>query len=160
MAAVAKRAQTGKAAVYRRWRSKPELVLDTLLRSLSDPREAALAGSLRDNLIAALATMGETLAGHDALPGFDILGEFVRHPDLRKVFIDRLIEPRLRRIQQMLHDAADRGDIDPHAITPLIARTGPALVLQSFLLTGKPPTRPELNQVVDTILMPLLAKRR
>ncbi len=156
---VAKRAQTGKAALYRRWPSKPDLVLDTLLRSLPTPCEAGPIGSLRDTLIAGLATMTDTLAGHSAWPGFDILGEFLRHPELQKALTDRVIEPRLHRIQEILDDAAERGEIDPQADTSLIARTGPALVLHKYLLTGQAPTRTELIQIVDTILMPLLAKR-
>jgi hypothetical protein len=34
----------------------------------------------------------------------------------------------------------------------MTAYTGPALIMQTFLLTGKPPTRNDLVVVVDTVL--------
>jgi AcrR family transcriptional regulator len=156
MDGVARRAQTGKAALYRRWASKNDLVLDAVLRVLPDPREIALSESVRDNLLAALTIMTDTLAGRAAFPSIDVMVQVLGEPELRKAFGARVIEPRLRLIQAILRQGAARGQVNPESATPLIARTGPALVLQAFLLTGKPPTRPELARIVDTILMPLL----
>jgi len=156
MDGVARRAQTGKAALYRRWSSKKELVLDALLRALPDPREIALSGSVRDNLLAALGIMTDTLAGRTASPGLDVLVQVLHEPELRKAFGARVVEPRLRLIHTILRQSAARGEIRPESATMLVARTGPALVLQAFLLTGKPPARAELTRIVDTILMPLV----
>lgn len=50
MEAVARRARTGKAALYRRWASKQDLVLDALLDVLPEPAQVELSGSVRDNL--------------------------------------------------------------------------------------------------------------
>ncbi len=156
MDGVAKRAQTGKAALYRRWTSKKELVLDALLRVLPDPREIALSGSVRDNLLAALTIMADTLAGRAAYPSFDVIAEVLYEPELRNAFVASVVEPRLHRIQAILRQAAAHDGMPPASATPLIARTGPALVLQSFLLTGEAPSSTDLAQIVDTILMPLL----
>jgi AcrR family transcriptional regulator len=156
MDAIARHAQTGKAALYRRWASKKELVLDALLRVLPDPREVALSESVRDNLLAALTIMTDTLAGRAAFPSLDVMVQVLGEPELRKAFGATVIEPRLRLIQAILRHGAARGEINAESATPLVARTGPALVLQAFLLTGKPPTKPELARIVDTILMPIL----
>ncbi|MFG1709789.1 TetR/AcrR family transcriptional regulator [Nonomuraea sp. M3C6] len=157
MEGVARRAQTGKAALYRRWPSKKDLVLDALLRVLPEAREIAPSGSVRDNLLATLTIMAGTLAGEAAHPGLGVMIEVLREPELREAFGTRVIEPRLRLIEATLHEAAARGEITAGAALPLIARTGPALVIQTFLLTGEPPARAELARIVDTILMPLLA---
>lgn len=45
-------AQTGKAAVYRRWSSKEELVAEALRAGLPDFRQAPDLGSVREDLIA------------------------------------------------------------------------------------------------------------
>jgi AcrR family transcriptional regulator len=156
MDGVARRAQTGKAVLYRRWASKKDLVLDAVLQVLPDPREVALSESVRDNLVAALTIMTDTLAGRAVYPSLDVMVQVLREPELRKAFNARVIQPRLRLIQAILRDGAARGEVDPASVTPLIARTGPALVLQALLLTGKPPTRSELARIVDTVLMPLL----
>ncbi|GAA3588131.1 TetR/AcrR family transcriptional regulator [Nonomuraea rosea] len=156
MEGVARRAQTGKAALYRRWPAKKDLVLEALLRTLPPAREVAHTGSIRDDLLAALTIMAEALAGEAARPGLDVMIDLLRHPELRQAFVVRVIEPRLRLIEATLHQAAARGAITAGAPVPLIARTGPALVIQTFLLTGEPPAGAELARIVDAILMPLL----
>ena len=159
MEGVARRAQTGKAALYRRWASKADLVLDALRHALPDPREISLSGSVRDNLVAALTVMADTLAGRVSGPGLDVLAELLHEPELRRAFHARVIEPRLQLLHGILAEAAERGEIDPAAVTPLAARTGPALVIQAFLFTGAPPLPGELAQIVDTVLIPLLTPR-
>lgn len=156
MEGVARRAGTGKAALYRRWASKKELVLDAMLRALPHPEEIARSSSIRDNLLAALTIMADTLAGRGAYPGFDVMAQVLREPELRQAFAARVIEPRLQMIHAIVRQAAARHETRHEAATPLIARTGPALVLQAFLLAGKSPSRTELARIVDTILMPLL----
>src|SRR5262245_6472343 len=102
MEGIARRAQTGKAALYRRWSSKKDLVLDAMLRVLPDPDEIAQPHAVRDNLLAALTIMADTLAGHGAYPGFDVMAQVLREPELREAFTARVIEPRLRMIHAIL----------------------------------------------------------
>ncbi|MEU7749328.1 TetR/AcrR family transcriptional regulator [Nonomuraea sp. NPDC049158] len=158
MEGVARRAQTGKAALYRRWPSKKDLVLDALLHTLPQAREITASNSARDNLIAALTIMSDTLAGEMATPGLGVMLEMLREPELRQAFGARVVEPRLRLVEAILHRAAARGELRADAELPLIARTGPALVMQTFLLTGMPPAAAELSRIVDAVLMPLLAE--
>ncbi|MFB4285636.1 TetR/AcrR family transcriptional regulator [Nonomuraea sp. MTCD27] len=158
MEGVARRAQTGKAALYRRWPSKKDLVLDALLHALPEPREITASDSARDNLIAALTIMSDALAGEMTRPGLDVMLELLREPELRQAFGARVVEPRLRLVEAILHRAAARGEIKAGAELPLIARTGPALVIQTFLLTGEPPAAAELSRIVDAVLMPLLTE--
>lgn len=51
MEGVAAGAQTGKAAVYRRWPSKEDLVADALRAALPDFHEAPDLGSVREDLL-------------------------------------------------------------------------------------------------------------
>jgi AcrR family transcriptional regulator len=111
MEGVARRAQTGKAALYRRWPAKKDLVLEALLRTLPPAREVARSGSIRDDLLAALTVMAEALAGEAARPGLDVMIDLLRHPELRQAFVARVIEPRLRLIEATLHQAAARGEM-------------------------------------------------
>jgi AcrR family transcriptional regulator len=157
MDGIARRAQTGKAALYRRWPGKRELVLDALLGVLPDPGEVASSASVRDELLATLTIMADTVAGRSRFPSLDVLLEVLRVPELRDAFASRVIEPRLRMVHDILRRGADRGEIDPGRISTLVARTGPALVIETFLLTGAPPPGDELARIVDTIVMPLLS---
>jgi hypothetical protein len=109
MDGVARRAQTGKAALYRRWASKNDLVLDAVLRVLPDPREIALSESVRDNLLAALTIMTDTLAGRAAFPSIDVMVQVLGEPELRKAFGARVIEPGCASSRQSCARA-------PHAV--------------------------------------------
>lgn len=158
MEGVARRARTGKAALYRRWPSKRDLVLDALEHAIPDLREAASSGSVRERLLAVLTLMSDSMTGRAGHPGFAVMGELLREPELRAAFNAKVIEPRLGVILDILRGAAARGDVDPASANRLLARTGPALVIHSFLLTGEPPPRAELLRIVDTILIPLLER--
>jgi hypothetical protein len=67
-----------------------------------------------------------------------------------------LINARLGIVRSVFESAAERGELNAAKITPLIVRTGPALVLQSVLMTGEPPTDAELEDIADQIVLPLL----
>jgi AcrR family transcriptional regulator len=157
MDGIARRAQTGKAALYRRWAGKRELVLDALLGVLPEPREVAASSSVRDELLAALTIVADTLAGRYRFPSLDVLVEVLRVPELRDAFAGRVIEPRLRMVHDILRRGAEHGDVDPARASTLVARTGPALVIETFLLTGAPPPADELARIVDTVVLPLVS---
>jgi AcrR family transcriptional regulator len=155
--AVAARAGTGKAALYRRWPAKRDLVLDALNAALPDLTQPLdEAADLREALLACLQSMSDVLAGRTAFPPVAVLVEVLREAELGAGFRDRLIAARLELVRSVLQRAADRGEIDRSAITPLAIRTGPALVLQGVLMTGSPPSADELEQIVDQIVLPIL----
>lgn len=94
----------------------------------------------------------DVLAGKTGFPGLDIMGQLLHEPELRAIFSQEVIAPRLAVIEAVLRDAQSAGDIDAGAVTPLTARIGPALIVQHFVLTGSPPTRRQLARIVDTLL--------
>ena len=94
----------------------------------------------------------DVLAGKTGFPGFDIIGQLVHEPQLRAIFAEELIAPRLAVIESVLRGAEASGEIEAGTITPLRARIGPALIVQQFLLTGVPPSRREVIQIIDTLL--------
>ena len=154
MEGIAARAQTGKAALYRRWASKHDLVHAALVFALPPVPEPRPGRSARENLLALLAAHRDLLAGKTAFPGADIIGQLVHEPELRAIVADAVVGPRLKILESILRAAVDDGDIDPATMTPLTARVGPALINQHFLLTGEPPNRRELALIVDTVIPP------
>jgi hypothetical protein len=92
------------------------------------------------------------LAGKTAFPSLPIIGQLIHEPELRLVFADAVVEPRLRIIESILQAGTDNGEIDPARLTPLTARVGPALINQYLLLNGVPPNKRFLKQVVDTVI--------
>jgi AcrR family transcriptional regulator len=152
MEGIAARAHTGKAALYRRWESKHDLVLAALrdrLPSLPEPRADR---SARYNLLAVFAALSDVMAGRTAYPGVVVMSQLLHEPELRSLYADEVVAPRMEMIDSILHIGVRKGEIDPDALNAFTARTGPALIVQHVLLTGAPPTRRELTRIVDTLV--------
>ncbi|HWF29154.1 MAG TPA: TetR/AcrR family transcriptional regulator [Mycobacterium sp.] len=154
MEGIAARAHTGKAALYRRWATKCELVHAALVFALPPVPEPRSGRPARDNLLAMFTAHRDMLAGKTAFPGLDIIHQLLHEPEMRAIFADAVVSPRLKIVESILQAAIDCGDIDPATLTPLTARVGPALINQYFLLTGEPPNRRELALIVDTVIPP------
>ena len=81
MDGVAAAASTGKAALYRRWPSKAELVADALDHALPAPEDAPDRGNIREDLIEHMRQKGLALQRSDS-PG-------VRFPRAIRPLTDR-----------------------------------------------------------------------
>ena len=152
MEGIAARAHTGKAALYRRWATKCELVHAALVFALPPVPEPRSGRSAKENLLAMFTAHRDMLAGKTAFPGLEIIHQLLHEPEMRAIFADAVVSPRLTIVESILQAAIDCGDIDPATVTPLTARVGPALINQHFLLTGEPPNRRELAMIVDTVI--------
>jgi AcrR family transcriptional regulator len=154
MEGIAARARTGKAALYRRWASKCELVHAALVFALPPLPEPRSGRSARDNLLAMFTSHRDMLAGKTAFPGLEVIQQLLHEPEMREIFADAVVAPRLKLVESILQAAVADGDIDAATITPLTGRVGPALINQHFLLKGQPPSRRELALIVDTVIPP------
>jgi AcrR family transcriptional regulator len=154
MEGIAARAHTGKAALYRRWCSKHDLVHATLVYALPPVPELRPGRSPRENLLTMFTAHRDMLAGKTTFPGLYVVQQLLHEPEMRAIFADAVVAPRLKIVESILQAAVECGDLDPATITPLTARVGPALLNHHFLLTGEPPNRRELALVVDTVIPP------
>jgi AcrR family transcriptional regulator len=152
MEGIAARARTGKAALYRRWSSKHDLVQAALHYALPPLPQPRTDRSARDNLLSVFTAHCDVLAGKTAFPSLAIMGQLIHEPELRAIFADAVVAPRLRIIESILQAGVDNGEIDPATLTPLTARVGPALINQQLLLTGAPPNKRQLVHIVDTVV--------
>jgi AcrR family transcriptional regulator len=157
MEGIAARAQTGKAALYRRWASKHDLVHAALVFTLPPLPEPRSGRSARDTLLTAFTAHRDVLAGKTAFPGLEVIHQLLHEPEMRAIFADAVVCPRLKIVESILQAAVEAGDIDPATLTPLTPRIGPALINHHFLLTGEPPNRRELALIVDTVIPPRAA---
>ncbi|MDT5260726.1 MAG: hypothetical protein QOD10_5806 [Mycobacterium sp.] len=154
MEGIAARAHTGKAALYRRWCGKHDLVHAALVYALPPLPELRSGRSARENLLTVFSTHRDILAGKTTFPGLAVIHQLLHEPEMRTIFADAVVCPRLKIVESILEAAVDDGDLDPATVTPLTARVGPALINHHFMLTGEPPNRRELALVVDTVIPP------
>lgn len=156
MEAVAARARTGKASLYRRWPCKEALVLDSfayVLPSFDDPPDT---GSLREDLLAVLRRMAEGLRGPLGAGVCGLSGDQAREPELVELLRRELFEPRTRMVMEVLQRGVERGEVRADAVTSLHAGVGPVLVLQHFLEEDRSLPDAHLVRLVDAVLLPML----
>src|SRR5581483_7582656 len=74
-------------------------------------------------------------------------------------FLDRLrtrvIAPRKQMMLYILQRGAARGEVKPEAVDPIIADSGPALILHRFFTYGAPVDTAYAQAVLDSVVFPL-----
>ena len=148
MASVAARAGTNKAALYRRWPNRTEL-----LTAAIDRRVVRLdcppidTGSLRNDVIAVLQAMHNRCRAVSIVPDPSReLAAYVRRQAATEGF---------DQMERVLRRAVDRGDVEGNVITPRITRL-PVDVLYSELCLGSGTVAGRLvAEIVDDVFLPL-----
>jgi AcrR family transcriptional regulator len=156
MEGVAACARTGKAALYRRWDSKEELVVAALQHALPSFDDPPDHGSVRDDLLAMLRMMATQMSSPTGCAMQAVLGEGNRDRAFVDVVHKQVLEPRKRMLTAVIERAAERGEIRPAAPTVLVAEIGPAMIVQRFHTIGPPIPDDYVVSVVDDVVMPLL----
>ncbi len=106
----------GKATIYRRWRSKEELVAD-LLDDLAAPHIAvADTGDTRQELLAAVTNPIHALSDTDFGPVIRaLLGQIAVNPTIGDPFRRTVVRARREEIARVVGRGIDRGDLRPDA---------------------------------------------
>jgi AcrR family transcriptional regulator len=150
MAGIAARAGTNKAALYRRWPNRTELLAAAIDRRVV-PLDAPLAdtGSLRGDVIAVLQAVNRRSHAAQAIP--DPGGELTAY--LRR----RAAAEGFEQMGLVLHRARQRREVGPGRVSAQVARL-PVHVLHSQLCLSTAPV-PDLviTEIVDEIFIPLVA---
>lgn len=155
--AVATRAGTSRAVLYRRWPGKPELVLAALRREAGkDVVTTPDTGSLRGDVIGILRQANRVRVGL-ATQLFTRLGGFYRQTGASLADLSAFVQGgRDAVLEQAIQRAVDRGEIDPARVTDRIARLPVDLFRHEILMTLRPLTDEAIEEIVDTIFLPLL----
>jgi AcrR family transcriptional regulator len=156
MEGVATRAHTGKAALYRRWPCKEDLVVDAIEHALPSPTDLPDHGNVRDDLLDLLRRLTAMLNSPAGCALQCLMSETERDESFARLLHERVKEPRKRMFLDLLARGAGRGQVRPTAATQLVAEVGPALVMQRFIAEGAPVPDDFVVSVVDEVVMPLL----
>ncbi|MFJ9173701.1 TetR/AcrR family transcriptional regulator [Streptomyces sp. NPDC102360] len=157
---IAARAGAGKASLYRRWNTPAELVL----QALTDPCAGYAdivhphTGSVRDDLTAVLTDFARVLDEPHGQALRPLMTQRPRHPDLYNQVHQLVVQERLDILLSVLQAGAERGEVDPAAVTPQIAAVGQRLVSAEHMERGTITDR-DIDSIVTHVLMPLLAPR-
>ncbi|MFG2138557.1 TetR/AcrR family transcriptional regulator [Streptomyces sp. NPDC048650] len=156
MERVATRARTSKAALYRRWPGRAELVMDACkLRGITDV-ELPDTGALRTDVIALLrqisAKMASPLGG--ILRG--LLTEMTRDPDFARLIRERVHTVGPTTLHVILERAIERGEVEPWIPDSRRATVATDMLRNHFLLFGAPVDDTIITDIVDDVYLPLV----
>ncbi len=164
--AVAARAHTGKASIYRRWPSKPELVLDALFVGLPSLEECGLGPvalgeeeTTAEALYAIARATARVLAGPagDAIRAIKF--DWSAGPELSRAIDVRFQDPRRHLILGLLRRGVERGEVRPDAVCDLVADVIPAVLTDRLILQREPVSEADLGEIINQVIIPLVQAR-
>lgn len=157
---IAKRAETGKSALYRRWPNVRALALDVFITTMEEnlPTPEASSGCLRTDLLDSMSTLADELTGDLGIVLRELISEGAHDASLVAEFQTRFGLPKQAELVAMIQQAMTRGEIPPAPVDPYVLQLPAALVLHSLVMTGSCPSPPEITHIVDGIMLPLLRR--
>ncbi|MEV6182854.1 TetR/AcrR family transcriptional regulator [Streptomyces sp. NPDC052016] len=159
MEGVAAEAGTGKAALYRRWANRDELVTAALANVLPDPTVIELGRDVREDLLALLRCVRDAIAlTHGTV--FQIVRSEAAEAAggmMHVVVGERVMDPSHELILEVLRAGERDGRVRPGAASPMVATVGPAMLVHYVVHEGPAVPDDYLRSIVDDILMPLAA---
>jgi AcrR family transcriptional regulator len=149
---VAGRAGVGRPTIYRRWPSKPALVIAALTQSLGIT-PVPDTGRLRDDLI---AFQRDQVRMMDA-PGSrritaGLVADLVADPELAERYLGDYVGMRRSAVYQALQRGIDRGELRPDADLALVYDMLIGPLLMRSLVSGERLGRDIAEQTVDAVL--------
>lgn len=155
IAAVAARARCGKSAIYRRWRTKPDLVVAAVLAAQRS-YDAPDTGSLRGDFLAAamhFADAGDRAA--DLLAR--VLSEIGRDPELYRAARASIGEPPVAMLVEVIERWIRRGVVSADVPVGLIADIVPTAAFGSVVLRQRGLPSQNIVDLVDHVVLPALS---
>ena len=158
MEALADRAGTSRAVLYRRWPKKAEIVVAALRRRRPMLSGAVPdTGSLRGDVVALLSRMSTRLdkTGPETLYG--LLGDYLADAELFDRLRADVLQIGTEVMTGILKRAAERGEAHPNVI-PRVAALPTDLYRNELLLRRTPPDKAAIAEIVDDVFLPLVRR--
>ncbi|MFJ9907612.1 TetR/AcrR family transcriptional regulator [Streptomyces sp. NPDC101152] len=158
MEGVAAGAQTGKAAVYRRWPSKEDLVADALQAGLPRFEVAPDLGSVREDLLALCRQARDAMFSR---PGFAVRSVIHECDPLQAerfhaVIFDGIVEPTLALLGEVIARGIEREEVRPDAANSYVFDAIPAIMMYRSKMRGSEWNDSDIEEMIDQLMVPLL----
>jgi AcrR family transcriptional regulator len=160
MDAVAAAAGVGKATIYRRWRTKSDLVADAITELSSMSITTPDTGSLEGDLRVVLRWLVGLVNGPHGAATLALLSALPHEPGLRSAFRNGPLDVWRRTFRQVWENAEARGEVQESMTGTAVAATASAPILQRWLLTGEPVPEAFADEVLTDVVRPLVAARK
>ncbi|WP_306189815.1 MULTISPECIES: TetR/AcrR family transcriptional regulator [unclassified Streptomyces] len=158
MEGVATGAQTGKAAVYRRWPSKEDLVADALQAGLPRVEEAPDLGSVREDLLVLCRQARDAMFSRSGSALRAVIHECDSDQAERfhGVIFDGVVEPTIQLLREVITRGIGRGEVRPDAANGYVFDAIPAMMMYRSKMCTSEWTDQDLEDMIDQLMVPLL----
>jgi AcrR family transcriptional regulator len=153
--AVATRARTSKATLYRHWPGKPQLVADAVRACKGWQEDLPDTGSLREDLILLVRGMADHMAGEDGPLLAGLMMAMRSDPEFA-VEMRAMAATKPLLGDEICARAVDRGQLAAGCKAGLIEEIAPAALFMQAFIRGEPLDDGYVAHLVDDILLPLL----
>lgn len=160
MEGVAAGAQTGKAAVYRRWPSKEDLVADALRSGLPEFGSAPDLGSVRDDLLHLCLQARDGMFSRSGLALRSVIHECdtLQAERFHAVIFEGVVEPTLKMLREVIERGIERGEVRPDAANSYVFDAIPAMMMYRSKMCGSEWADVDLTEMIDQLMVPLLRR--
>ncbi|MFJ1795943.1 TetR/AcrR family transcriptional regulator [Kitasatospora griseola] len=158
MEGVAGAAQTGKAALYRRWASKADLVMDALVAAMPPPTGIPDLGSTEAELRHVVQGYIVVLNSRLGAAVRTLMGELDHErAEFFKGFLhERVVEPTAAGILGILRRGEARGDVRKGAAVSTVADVMPAMLLYRAKFCGGVCDEEFGEELLGQVLLPMV----
>ncbi|MGW3357633.1 TetR/AcrR family transcriptional regulator [Streptomyces bungoensis] len=158
MEGVAAGAQTGKAAVYRRWSSKEDLVADALEAGLPRIQGVPDFGSVREDLLFLCRRARDAMYSR---PGFALRAvihecDSAQVERFHAVIFEGVVEPTIKLLRQVITRGIERGDVRSDAANGYVFDAVPAMMMYRSKMCSSEWSDQDLEEMIDQLMLPLL----
>ncbi|MGY1636156.1 TetR/AcrR family transcriptional regulator [Geodermatophilus sp. SYSU D00742] len=160
MDAVASEAGVGKATIYRRWRTKQDLVVDTIADMSRVMAVPADTGTIEGDLRALMHQVARATSSAAGAAIRSLLPAMQHQPALVEAFRSGPLAVWRSAYAQMWARAEARGEVRPGLAQSVTAEATSALIVQRWLLTGEPVDDAYVERVLEVVVLPLIANAR
>lgn len=156
--AVAAEVRASKATLYRRWKSKADLVVAALEAHACPDAPAQLpdTGRLRSDLVSIFCPEQEEPTQLSQVMAA-VLPALHRDEEFTQLFTEKFVAPHMQGLRMVLERAQRRGEIGADADLDLLTAVLPALKFHHVVMFDTCPTPGQLRHFIDDVLLPACA---
>ncbi|MFR9799019.1 TetR/AcrR family transcriptional regulator [Streptomyces sp. MS06] len=162
MEGVALGAQTGKAAVYRRWSSKEDLVADALQAGLPRLESAPDLGSVREELLQLCRQARAAMYSRPGLAVRSVIHECdpVQVERFHAAIVGGIVGPTIELLREVLERGIKRGEVRSDAVNDYVLDAMPAMMMYRSKMCASEWNDREIEEMIDRLMLPLLRPGR
>jgi AcrR family transcriptional regulator len=152
---VATKAGVGKGTIYRRWPNKEAMIVDVLASISEEWPEVPEGQTVRDGLIDLVDTIRVSTQDSPAgrlMPR--VMASVAQYPDVMAAYRERVVEPRTKRLHELILRGKENGELRPDLDTDLATTLLVGPILYVAMMRSKPQTldRSTSERLVDGLL--------